>query len=266
MMASKKAHERKFVLEHTAPQVQYTTGVCLRALEDLWVTCFPEDGNGFAATFLRDYFRPEQGICIAQDGDVQSALYMLPCTYRVGDKTGSLVYIYAMCTHPDHRRKGNLRRMLEFAEQHCKQNGIDGLVLHALDTSKRVVEAFGMKPLLTWKFRALELPVQSGGIVCGGDFETFYCLRTQYLNTLPAVIAWPRRELQFIYEDLCRGERIAFFQETDGALCYQAIDETDSPKRTVRSQNQQYCAHIKMMSEQLTEDEQASLYFNLLLQ
>lgn len=253
-------------MDNTEPQVQYTTGISLQALEDLWVTCFPEDGNGFAATFLRDYFRPEQGVCIVRDGAVQSALYMLPCIYRVGDKTGSLVYIYAMCTHPDHRRKGNLRRMLDFAERHCWQHGIDGLILHALDTSKRVVEAFGMKPLLTRGEDISVLSVDCGTVECGGDFEIFYTLRAQYLNTMPAVISWPRRELEFIYGDLCREEKIAFFREADGMLCYQAMDETNSSKRTVRSQNQQYCAHIKMMSDKLTAAEQASLYFNLLLQ
>ena len=59
-------------------KVQYTNGVSKQALEDLWVTSFPEDADGFASAFLRDYFRPEQGICIVEQGEVQSALYIMP--------------------------------------------------------------------------------------------------------------------------------------------------------------------------------------------
>ena len=252
-------------LDRTTATVQYTTNVSKQALKDLWVTCFPEDGDGFAAAFLRDYFRPEQGVCIQQDGEVQSALYMLPCTYRVGDKTGELLYIYAMCTHPHHRRKGNLRAMLEFVWKHCIERGIHGMVLHALDTSKGVVEAFGMKPLLTREAGDCALPEETGWVKCSGDFETFYRLRTQHLDAKPAAILWPRRELAFIYEDLRRNGKMTFFQNAAGELSYCAEDETDRPKGSALSQNQRYCAHIKMVDGTLTEEEQAALYFNLLL-
>ncbi len=252
-------------MEQIIPKVQYTINVSPKVLEELWVTCFPEDGNGFATAFFRDYFRPEQGICIVGDGGVQSALYMLPCTYRVGDNTGSFVYIYAMCTHPNHRRKGNLRKMLEFAEQHCKQNGIDGIVLHALDTSRRVVEAFGMKPLLTREVGCPAFLGDSAQVKCGGDFETFYTLRNQYLSTLPAAIFWSSRELKFIYDDLCREGNLDFFRDAGGAIHYCAVDETDIPELVASSESTQYCAHIKMVLDTLTEEQQASLYFNLLL-
>ena len=251
-------------LANTTPSVQYTTSVSKRALEDLWVTCFPEDGNGFATAFFRDYFCPEQGICIVGDGEVQSALYMLPCTYRVGETTGSLVYVYAMCTHPEHRQKGNLRRMLEFTEQHCTKQGIDGIVLHALDTSRRVVEAWGMKPLLMRKTGVSVAPAMGERVRCC-DFETFYRLRTQFLDAKPAAIAWPRRELAFIYEDLCREGNLTFFQAGKGVLHYCAGDETDLATATFPLESPQYCGHIKMVSDVLSETQQASLYFNLLL-
>ena len=264
-------------------KVQYTIDVSKQALEDLWVTCFPEDADGFSAAFLRDYFRPEQGVCIVEKGEVQSALYMLPCTYQMGEKSGSLVYIYAMCTHPDHRRKGNLGRMLAFAEQHCKDRQIDGIILHALHTSKHVVETFGMQPVMTLGENHFTLPEPQAALEPCAPFETFRALRRAYLESMQSYVAWAPSELKFMYDDLCLQGRLLFFREADG-LHYGIvspkeggwkIEETDCLTGLLKRLSGTvaatipgtgvYGAHGKFYEKSLQE-QACKLYFNLMMQ
>ncbi|MBR5280562.1 MAG: GNAT family N-acetyltransferase [Clostridia bacterium] len=270
-------------MEQNTGTVQYTTNVSKQALEDLWVTCFPEDASGFARFFLETYFCPEQGVCVVQDGMVQSALYMLPCTYRVGDSTGTLLYIYAMCTHPDHRRKGNLRRMLAFAEQHCMAHGIDGLILHALDTSKSVVEAFGMTPVLTLGEEHFTRPAPAATWEPCGSFETFRNLRTAHLEKMHGAVSWGEKELRLVYEDLRRNSQLVFFRDGEDlhygvVSCLPGgwkIEETDCLAGLLlrlsgdislcTSGAGVYGAHGKFYKKSLQE-EACKLYFNLMMQ
>lgn len=267
-------------------RVAYAHGVSKEALRSLWEQCFPEDANGFAAYFLDVYFRPEQACCVlSEDGDtVESAMYWLPCAFEVDGISGTMLYIYAMCTDAAYRRRGNLRAMLEFTENHCRVHGIDGMVLHALDTSKSSVEAFGMRPLLSLSEKQIIFSAQTREPDwCPGTFEDFVRLRQAYLKTLPGRVYWEGRELQFVYDDLCRAGALRFFREGE-ALHYAVIrkifdgyiiEECDRSDLLLPSLTGQvtvygpgqgiYAAHIKTFTKSLQDREACKLYFTLML-
>ncbi len=251
------------------------------ALHNLWITCFPEDGDGFARRFLTDYYTPEQATFIAgADGTLESALYWLPCTYTLPEKTGTLLYIYAMGTHPDYRRRGNLRTMLHTAEQYCLHHGMDGLILHAMATSKSGVERFGMKPLVELGQETVILPDRGTPVWCDGTFADFARLRWSYLAGLDSRVGWDDRELAFIYADLCTMGKMHFFTYRGhlhyGILQGQFVEETDclegllsqlSGTVTVRHPGRGvYAAHVKTYTQTLTDEALGRLYFNLMLQ
>lgn len=266
--------------------IQYAHGISKQDLQDLWITCFPEDGNGFAARFLERYFKPEQAVCVVSDPDnrLVSALYWLPCTYQVNGVTGTLLYIYAMGTYPEFRRQGNLRRMLEFTELHCRKHNIDGMVLYALDTSKSVVEAFGMKPILTLEERLLDGTQSRESLDwCTGTFEDFQRLRNHYLSKLPGYIYWNERELRFIYEDLKQTNKLHFFRargvlhyaifsQTEAGYIFEETDGEESPvtaisgKTILRKPGKGiYAGHLKTYTQKLPDSTAQELYFNLIL-
>lgn len=266
--------------------VQYAHRISKQDLQDLWITCFPEDGNGFAVRFLEGYFKPEQAVCVVSEPDnrLVSALYWLPCTYHVNGVTGEFLYIYAMGTYPEFRRQGNLRRMLEFTERHCQKCKIDGMVLYAMDTSKSVVETFGMKPILTLEESFLDVLQNRDRIAwCTGTFDDFQRLRNHYLSMLPGYIYWKERELRFIYEDLKQNDKIHFFRE-QGILHYAVFEQTKtgyileesdraetflpamSRKVILRKPGKGiYAGHIKTYTEKLPDQIAKELYFNLIL-
>ena len=99
--------------------------------------------------------------------------------------------------------------MLEFMERHCLENGFDGIVLHAMDTSKSSVERFGMKPLLTLEERRYFQQDVQAGDWCEGSFALFQELRNRYLAGCTGCVYWEEQELRFVYEDLRRDKKIS---------------------------------------------------------
>ena len=273
-------------MRQEAPLVQWTYNVSKEDLQTLWETCFPEDATGFARFFLDQYYVPSQAVCVLNpDGStVESALYWLPCTYRIDGRMGRFLYIYAMGTHPDYRRRGNLRAMLDFVQQYCLQQGIDGMVLRAMPASKSSVETFDMQPKLTLCGALRTGLDKRADDWCTGAFEDFKRLRMDYLDTLPGCIYWEERELRFVYEDLCQNDKLFFFREasqlhyaivtrTETGIC---IEETDCESGVLqrlsgavtfyRPGNGLYGAHIKTYAKSLQGQDLCKLYFNLMLQ
>lgn len=272
-------------LNYSGTRVQFTHNVSTEALRRLWEICFPEDATGFAKLFLERYYVPSQAVCIVNDdgSTVESALYWLPCTYQIGGKQGTFLYIYAMGTHPEYRKRGNLRNMLEFTEKYCREQGFDGILLHAMPSSKSSVERFGMKPLLMLNVEThLAIGTQEDDWV-QGRYEDFRELRSRYLKGLSGCVYWEERELCFVYEDLCRDGKLVFFQEEDqlhygilskgnNEIC---IEETDcanglihrltGPVRILKPGSGSYGAHVKIYRKSLQEQDLGKLYFNLML-
>ena len=162
------------------------------------------------------------------------------------------------------------------------EQGIDGIILHAMDTSKSSVEKFGMKPLFALEKAERYSPGKHGNW-CSGTFEDFKRLRSQYLEKLSGSVYWEERELRFIYEDLCRDGKLYFYTEEDGLhygilsdtaeeICIEETDcESGLTGRLVgkicvyRPGQGIYGAHVKMYEKSLQEQDLCKLYFNLML-
>lgn len=82
------------------------------AIRMLFDLCFP-DGSGFNEHFFRHVFRPADTLLAEEDGQLCAMLQMLPYRLSLNGKTGEATYIYGACTHPDHRRKHWMARLLE---------------------------------------------------------------------------------------------------------------------------------------------------------
>lgn len=271
-------------MNREGPLVQTPYNVSKEALQNLWETCFPEDADGFAKWFLERYYTPSRAVCVLEErGTLESALYWLPCWYQLDDQSGTFLYIYAMGTHPDFRKKGNLRRMLNYVEQYCIGHGIDGILLRAMETSKSSVESFGMKPLLSLqKAHCTGIGTQIGDW-CAGTYEDFERLRMQYFSQLSGCISWDEEELRFIYEDLCQTGKLVFFREgtnlhygvLSGNGASFCVEETDcevgllrrfsGPIAVLRPGTGTYGAHVKSYTKSLQEQDLCKLYFNLML-
>lgn len=77
----------------------------------LYREVFPEDSEDFAKSFTDRYF---DNCCryTLSDGKLVSMLYLLDCNIFDGEKNYPAKYLYAAATHPEHRNKGLMSRLI----------------------------------------------------------------------------------------------------------------------------------------------------------
>ena len=94
------------------------------SLRKLWKTVFG-DTDTFLDCFFATAYAPERCKFYQCDGEVICALYWFDCSYE----GGTLAYIYAVATHPDHRGQGLASRLLSETHAHLQSLGYAGAVL-----------------------------------------------------------------------------------------------------------------------------------------
>ncbi len=95
-----------------------------KELQSLWQITFLED---FSVTekFFNDVFESVVTPVIKVDGEIVSALFLLPCS--IGKYKGKCVY--CAMTKYSQRGKGYMRELLDFSYNYCKENDFDFLFL-----------------------------------------------------------------------------------------------------------------------------------------
>ena len=95
-----------------------------KELSSLWQMTFLEDSrviDCFFDTVFKDIVTP----VIKIDGEIASALFLLPC--KIGDYNGKCVY--CAMTKYSHRGKGYMKKLLDFSYDYCLKNDFDFLFL-----------------------------------------------------------------------------------------------------------------------------------------
>lgn len=82
------------------------------AVRALWELCFPDEG-GFNDYFFSHIYEPQHTLLYMQEGELAAMLQMLPYTLCVRSESLPCTYIYGVCTHPEHRRRGYAAALLE---------------------------------------------------------------------------------------------------------------------------------------------------------
>ena len=84
----------------------------VKQIAELWRLSF---GDGEEYVFkVMDVYLPDTLLYIEQNR-VLSMLILMPCGFSAGGASRDARYIYAACTHPEHRDRGYMARLIEFA-------------------------------------------------------------------------------------------------------------------------------------------------------
>jgi predicted acetyltransferase len=89
----------------------------------LWKLCF-HDSEEFVEIYFRLRYNKTSNLIIRQDGQVIAALQLIHYPMTFGTTHISTAYISGACTHPDHRNRGVMKRLLEMAHERMKQEGV----------------------------------------------------------------------------------------------------------------------------------------------
>ncbi len=97
-------------------------------LKALWQTAF-DDTKESLDYFFRNTISPERVLAVFDGRVPVSALYMLESDILNDGKSYSAYYIYAVCTHPDYRGKGLMKKLFQELFEIAKSRSIDYLFL-----------------------------------------------------------------------------------------------------------------------------------------
>lgn len=171
----------------------------------LWELCF-QDSPEFMDLYFRDRYRDERNEYIVHEGRVVSALQLIPYELTSWQGRFPMAYLSGVCTHPDARHQGFMRRLLMQTHRRLYQ---DGCPLASLIPAEPWLfdcyAASGYVPLFTYGWeRLVEASVQGNFEVC--DYRDAPSGVYEYFNREMAgracCVQHDRADFQVIMADL----------------------------------------------------------------
>lgn len=109
--------------------IRWATAADIGRLRRLMSDCFGDTAEQTAA-FMDRLFDEKTALCYEAEGEIVSALYLLPAEAYVEGRSYCALYIYAAATDPRFRGRGYMAALLGFAADNC---ACDYLTLTAAD-------------------------------------------------------------------------------------------------------------------------------------
>jgi len=157
------------------------------AQKALWKTCFG-DGGPFIDLFYERCCAPEDVLVLLEDGALRSMAAILPMDLHFPDGTeGRAGYVYALCTHPDSRRRGLVRELLHYVDFYLKKHGKDCAILVPAEAGlHRFFGALGFEELFSHRKAEIAhtclLPPGGNEAARPAEPDEYGLIRERYLN------------------------------------------------------------------------------------
>lgn len=179
-------------------------------LQTLWQLAFGDE-EAFIRLFFARVYSPERCRCIQIDGQVAASLYWFDGECR-GRK---LAYLYAVATHPDHRRRGLCRALMEDTHNLLTRQGYDGaLLMPAEEGLRRMYRQMGYQDCCTVSQISCNagrpIPIRAVGL------EEYSRLRRKYLPAGGVLQEGKNLDLLALLADTYAGEDYVLAAAPDG--------------------------------------------------
>lgn len=109
--------------------IRFATAADLSAIKGLWSRCFPEDREVSILSFLACVNLESECLLGCVNQQPVCMLFLLPAQWAGNESSCLLRYVYAVATHPQHRRNGYSSKLLEAAGVIAKRDGVSALYL-----------------------------------------------------------------------------------------------------------------------------------------
>lgn len=98
--------------------------------KELYLKCFTEDTEEDAEFIFKTVLAKAEKVCrYDHNGHPIAMLFLMDSDLIAGNKKYPFFYLYAACTHPDHRGKGIMGELLNEAKEIAVKNGKQGIFL-----------------------------------------------------------------------------------------------------------------------------------------
>lgn len=159
------------------------------ALKKLWADVF-KDGEEVIDNFFENTQTNSNTVCAFCDGVPVSMLFAVEGEIFYGGNTYKAYYVYAVCTHPEHRGNALMSKTMSFLEATARERGISYLYLvPASESLFSLYSALGYKTAFSYDeniVRAPALPAEQS-FCFGVDYAFYKGLHTNQSN-IPVVV------------------------------------------------------------------------------
>lgn len=209
--------------------IRFADGSDFDALKEIWHICFG-DGYEYIDKFFNE--RLESVLLCETEGKIVSALHLLECECVISERSYSALYIYAAATLPEHRGRGYMGEIINYAKRSLPCDFL--LLAPAEETLFDYYKRFGFERAFKNEFllvpnaeyRASAEPKKAGA-------DEIFNLRCEYLDGYN-YIKWSKRAIEYALSDctlaLTLGKAYIIGYETDD---YIEIIEAVGEKRSL---------------------------------
>lgn len=168
-------------------------------MKQIWRECF-EAEDAYLNLYFSLLYCPEQTLVYQQDGQVLGMLTLLPCRYRVGERTLNARYLFAVATLPDAQGRQISTKLLAHADREMQRQGTEVALL--APATAQLYDFYGKRGYTPWfagrkqSFAPLGTPVNFGEISLQPLSEKEYLLERERFAPRNAVV-WGERHLRF---------------------------------------------------------------------
>ena len=203
-------------------EIRKTNDRDIPELKRLWRKVFDNEGI-YTDLFFKHRYENCQGIGLFCADKVLSALYLLPCKFKVKDKEYTARYVFAVATFPCERGKGYSGKVMRYAHECMLAEGVDVSIL--MPAEKSLFDFYKKQGYQTaFYINMSKFKTEKDNIVklekC--DLSSMFELREKHMNRSDGYLSWDKDALKFcqIDNDYSHGSVLSFSDISEGyAVC-----------------------------------------------
>ncbi len=128
-----------------------------KVIQSLFEMCFPEDPL-FNRWFFKEYFKIENTLLYLENDKIVAMLQMYPLKLKMNQFVYPVHYLFGVCTHPNHRKKGYMEKILEYACHLGREKGdIASVLIPQEKWLFNLYRKYGYEPKFTTSVMKMEV-------------------------------------------------------------------------------------------------------------
>lgn len=191
------------------------------SVRHLWELCF-RDTPEFIDLYFRLRYRDALNEAILRDGQVVSALQLIPYELQTWGARFPLAYLSGVCTHPQARRQGLMRRLLKQTHRRLYAEGCP--VSSLIPAEPWLFDCYatsGYAPLFVYDWRRLSIAPGDDTVTVSEyreDSRDVYAYFSRKMSERPCCVLHSEEDFDVVLADLYLSEGSLWVARRDGAV------------------------------------------------
>ncbi|MCL1937006.1 MAG: GNAT family N-acetyltransferase [Candidatus Azobacteroides sp.] len=185
-------------------------------LKEMWKQCFPADSESFIRFYFDEIYRKEEALVFLENEKPAAFLHIIPYQIKTGDGMHHGGYLSGVMTHPNHRKKGYMEKLLSASFERMQTKGYDYVILIPQ-------EEWLLRFYAKYGFRTLRSPSPSASpsqpSVFSSSFSilrspsSIYPLYLRFIEKKENTVVKTEQQFALIFRDFLSEQGVAFASE-----------------------------------------------------